>query len=73
MGKGVQETLGDFEYEWYWTVNAKDIQPFETAIGGDGDILQQLEALFKDEKAAGIVSFMQNNNIPFESWSRTGD
>ena len=73
LGSGVEGTFGSSEYEWYWTVKAPDISKLRNAIGGKGNILKILEKRFGDEKAAGLYEFMQEHNIPFESWSRIGD
>lgn len=73
MGKGVQEIFGCLEYEWAWTVKVGDIALLTEALGVEGDILQVLAAHFKGDKAADLHGFMTTHQIPFESWSRTGD
>ena len=73
VGSGVEGVFGFREYEWYWTVKELDIPKLKNAIGRDGDILELLKEQFSDENAAGLFEFMKENNVPFESWSRTGD
>ena len=73
LGSGVEGTFGYTEYEWYWTVKASDIPKLQKAIGGKGGILKLLEQNFSNDKAADLCTFMQDNDVPFESWSRIGD
>lgn len=73
LGSGVESAFGCSEYEWYWTVKKQDIPKFKEAIGGNGNILKLLGENFSGKKAANLYEFMQNNNIPFESWSRIGN
>lgn len=73
LGSGVEAAFGSREYEWSWTVRAKDISSFRNVLGEKGDILDILEKRFSNEKASGLYEFMQINKIPFESWSRVGD
>ena len=72
-GKGVMRILGCNEYEWVWTIKAKDVVMFSQIMGIEADVLQILTDHFKAEKAADLHAFMSENQIPFESWSRTGD
>ncbi|MGP0173403.1 hypothetical protein ACSVIJ_16190 [Pseudomonas sp. NCHU5208] len=73
LGDGVEGAFGCSEYEWYWTIKKQDIPRFKEAIGGNGNILNLLGEKFSNDKAANLYEFMQNHNIPFESWSRIGD
>ncbi len=73
LGPVVEEFFGSSEYEWQWTIKAEDIPSFQKALGEDGHIIKLLETHFSDEKAAGLLPFMQDHNIPFESWHRYGD
>jgi hypothetical protein len=73
LGAGVEGAYGASEYEWYWTVKSEDIPLFERAIGGKGNILNRLLDRFSKDKAAELFQYMQDNEIPFESWSRIGD
>lgn len=45
----------------------------QKALGKDGDIINLLETRFSDEKSADVLSFLEEHNIPFESWHRYGD
>jgi hypothetical protein len=73
IGNGVKAIFGMSEYEWYWTVKATDIETLQNALGSQGPILELLKQNFSNEKAADLYAFLNNNNIPFESWSRMGD
>lgn len=73
LGSGVEGAFGCSEYEWYWTIKEQDIPKLKDAIGGRGNVLKLLEKNFSNEKAANLYEFMQEHNIPFESWSRIGD
>ena len=73
LGNGVKCAFGCVEYEWCWTIKANDIPLFKKAIGSEKEILEILETYFSREKASGLYEFMQNNKIPFDSWSRIGD
>ena len=70
IGGDVEGAFGSREYEWYWTVKELDIPKFKKAIGGDDEILVLLKNSFTNDKAAGLYAFMQENEIPFESYSR---
>ncbi|MFK8012341.1 MAG: hypothetical protein AB8B80_09890 [Marinicellaceae bacterium] len=72
IGSGVEKIFGFVEYEWSWTIKKQDITQFENVMGG-GNILLQVEKHFSGEKAADLFDFLKKNEIPFESWSRTGD
>jgi hypothetical protein len=45
----------------------------QKALGDGGDIINMLETRFSNEKSAGVLSFLEEHNIPFESWHRYGD
>lgn len=73
IGSGVDDAFGYREYEWCWTVKAKDIDLFKKAVGSNVNILESLKKNFSNENAAKLSEFMRNNNVPFESFSRVGD
>lgn len=73
LGSGVEGAFGASEYEWYWTVKAQDIPKLQKAIGSRSNILKSLEKSFSGQNAAKLYEFMQDNEIPFESYSRVGD
>ena len=72
-GESVVRIFGYAEYEWVWTVKANDLPLLQKALGGSGSLLQDIAARFSGEKAADVVSFLIENNIPYEPWSRMGD
>lgn len=73
IGEGVKAVFGYVEYEWAWTIKAKDVTLLIKAMGKDGNILELLHQNFSDENAANLYQFMESNGVPFESWSRVGD
>ncbi|SFK57903.1 hypothetical protein [Methylophaga sulfidovorans] len=73
IGPVVERTFGSSEYEWQWTIKAENIPSFQKALGEEGHIIKLLETHFSDEKAAGLLPFLEEHNIPFESWYRYGD
>ena len=73
LGKRVEDIFGYSEYEWVWTVKAKDLALFEKALGCSGDLLEHIERTFSHENAAQLYDFLQTHKIPFETWSRIGD
>ncbi len=73
LGSGVEGAFGASEYEWYWTVKAQDIPKFQRVIGSRSNILKSLKKSFSGQNAAKLYEFMQDNEIPFESYSRVGD
>jgi len=73
LGSGVEDIFDFVEYEWYWTIKQHDIPKLEKAIDSDGNIVEQLNKDFSDENASNLYDFLKKNEIPFDSWSRTGD
>lgn len=73
LGSEVEGALGASEYEWCWTVKAVDIQNFQDSLGSGSNILKSLKKNFSGQNAAKLYEFMQENGIPFESYSRIGD
>lgn len=72
-GKEVERVFGSREYEWVWQVEAAHIPKLEAALAGTGSLLKQLQEQFSGEKAAGLQTFLESNQIPFDFWSRNGD
>ncbi|BDZ74767.1 hypothetical protein GCM10025856_24860 [Methylophaga marina] len=73
LGPAVEEFFGSSEYEWRWTIKAEHMPILQKALGVDGDIINLLETRFSNEKSAGVLSFLEEHNIPYESWHRYGD
>lgn len=75
LGAGVEEYFGAGlrEYEWSWTVRAQDIHLLEAALGVPADLLEALGQRFSGDAAAGLVGFLRDHDVPYESWSRVGD
>lgn len=75
LGDGVEAVFGEGfrEYEWAWTVRAAHVPKLLEALGAGGPVLAVLEHRFSGEKAAGLKQFLDDHEIPHESWSRMGD
>jgi hypothetical protein len=77
LGDGVERFWGEGlrEYEWIWTVRAKEIPALVAALGGEaGDaVLVLLERRFAGDAAAGLCAFLEESGTAFERWSRLGD
>jgi hypothetical protein len=77
LGDGVERFHGPGirEYEWIWTVRAKELPALVAALGGQpGEgVLGLLERRFAGEAAAGLRAFLDGSGIAVESWSRLGD
>ena len=73
LGPDVEAFFGSSEYEWQWTIKAEHMPILQKALGDGGDIINMLETRFSNEKSAGVLSFLEEHNIPFESWHRYGD
>ena len=73
LGTDVKLAFGASEYEWYWTINSKDVPLFQKALGIKGDTISIIKKKFSKENCIDIKPFMERNNIPFENWSRIGD
>lgn len=73
LGDGVERIFGMREYEWVWTVRAADLPALRAALDGRADLLAALQHRFSGEQAAGLKAFLDENEVPHESWSRVGD
>ena len=72
LGPAVEEFFGVMEYEWAWTVAAKDCEKLR-AVLETTDLLTALAERFSGENAADLQNFLESNDIPYEPWSRMGD
>ena len=63
------------EYEWAYTIKKKDFKNLRKNLNSkDSDnILNIFVKRFSGDDALGIGSFLEENNIPFETWNRMGD
>jgi hypothetical protein len=77
LGAGVERFWGAglTEYEWTRTVEREHVPRLAAALGGgpDADVLALIEEAFAGEKAAGLEALLEQEGIPFQSWSRIGD
>lgn len=73
IGPAVEDALGVREYEWKWTIRAKDVPSLAQALGNPGDVLEALGERFSGNAAAGLYSFLEDSKVPFEKWTRRGD
>lgn len=73
LGENVQSFFGCIEYEWTWTIRATNLPSLKQALGNSDNVLESLKTRFSNENAAGLITFLTDNKIVFESWSRIGD
>jgi len=77
LGPGVTAWFGEgiTEYEWTWTIRAAAIPRLLTALGepADADPLAALARRFSGDRAADLKSFLDDNEIEHDAWSRVGD
>ncbi len=73
LGAEVEKFFGYSEYEWAWTISAKDCDRLLAALGGEPDLLSALGERFSGENAADLQSFLQSEGIKFAAWGRIGD
>ena len=56
LGAEVEEFFGYSEYEWAWTISAKDCDRLLAALGGESDLLSALgERVFRGERSGSAV------------------
>lgn len=73
LGDGVEEVFGCREYEWTWTVPARQVAKLFVALGCETDVLEALGRRFSGNEASLLQAFLDSNFIEYEVWSRTGD
>lgn len=75
LGAGVESYFGPGtrEYEWCWTIRSPDLPRLREALKAGEDVLAALHARFSGDAAAGLSSFLKEEQVPYESWSRVGD
>jgi len=73
IGDGVEAAFGCREYEWTWTIARADLPKLLAALHAESSLLNALEVRFRGPAAAQLGSFLKENNVPYESWSRIGD
>lgn len=73
IGPAVEDALGVREYEWKWTIRARDLPVLAQALGNPADLLETLGERFSGNNAAGLYAFLEESNVPFEKWTRRGD
>lgn len=73
VGDEVERLLGAREYEWAWTIRAQHVPALLAALNATDGVIAALKRRFSDDQAAGLKSFLDEHDIPHESWSRMGD
>jgi hypothetical protein len=75
LGPAVERFFGPdmTEYEWAWTIRPLGVSKLKLALACDDDVLAALIRRFSGDDAADLGSFLDDNGIPYESWSRIGD
>jgi hypothetical protein len=74
IGAGVERFFGagNREYEWVWKVLPDDVPRLAAALESGPDPLSALAERFSGDDAAGLARFLEEHEIPFETWSRVG-
>ena len=73
LGSEVEGLFGFSEYEWAWTISARDCDNLLAALGSESDLLTALGERFSGNRAGGLQSFLESEGIEFEAWGRIGD
>jgi len=75
LGPGVARFFGAgmTEYEWVWLIKPPDVQTLSLALADENDILTTLKKRFSGDAAASLQTFLDENEVPYEAWSRIGD
>ena len=73
LGSEVEALFGFSEYEWAWTISARDCNKLFDALGAGSDLLTALSKSFSGNRASGLQSFLESEGIEFEAWGRIGD
>lgn len=73
LGDEVERIFGMREYEWIWTVRARDLPRLLDALGATSGLLAAMKARFSGDRAADLMRFLDDHAIPYETWSRMGD
>ena len=68
-----EKAFGRYEYEWTWTIKSENVHLLKEALGGKEDILDALENDYSGSNSLKLKSFLENNKIPYDDWSRIGD
>ncbi|MFZ2362403.1 MAG: hypothetical protein WA040_23895 [Anaerolineae bacterium] len=74
LGPGVERFFGPglTEYEWVWTIRPSGVRTLKLALAAD-DVLAALRDRFSGDAAANLQTFLDDNGVPYEPWSRVGD
>jgi hypothetical protein len=72
-GKGVADIFGYDEYEWVQTIKNEHLPKLREALGNTAELMSMIVEKFGGDGSSNITSFMTENEIPIEFWSRMGD
>ncbi|MEQ8667674.1 MAG: hypothetical protein RIC12_00790 [Pirellulales bacterium] len=75
LGDGVERIFGpgNREYEWRWTIQPQEVPKLVIALASGDDVLAVLKHRFSDEAAGGLKRFLDEEGIPYKTWSRVGE
>lgn len=75
MGRGVESFFGpgQTEYEWALTILPPGVNKLKLALSCNGDVLVALKDRFSGDASAELQSFLDNNGVPYDFWSRVGE
>ncbi|EMI54664.1 hypothetical protein [Rhodopirellula sallentina] len=74
MGRGVEQVFGDgnTEYEWAWTLATDAVAALAQSLKCE-NVLDGLASQFSGDASAKLKSYLDDNGINYEAWSRIGD
>lgn len=73
IGAGVGALFGVNEYEWTWTIEARDIPKLMQTLNTRRKLMTAIRRRFSGPDAARIESFLRDSTVPFSVWNRVGD
>ena len=74
LGRGVERIFGNgnTEYEWAWTFTPASATALAKSLGCE-NVLDGLTDLFSSDASANLKSYLDDNGIKYEAWSRIGN
>ncbi|TVQ30924.1 MAG: hypothetical protein EA370_13325 [Wenzhouxiangella sp.] len=75
LGPAVEAFFGPgmTEYEWALSISPPGVEVLKMALACDDNVLTALRDQFSGDAAAKLQSFLDDNAVPYEFWSRAGE
>ena len=75
LGDGVEQCFGpeNREYEWAWTIQSSNVPKLRLALDARDDVLAAMAAKFSNDATFDFDAFIEDQDIPYEFWSRIGE